>query len=80
MLLKLKISYYFLHLRIHLKLSRMFKKSNNVFTVKTYSWNTVKWKSTEMWNKLVQYFLNLDQLDQSSPKTKSLFTGYFLKN
>ena len=51
----------------------------NISTVKTYGKTSVKYKSTQIWNELVQH-LNLDLLDQSRPKTKNLFIEYFLKN
>ena len=42
----------------------------NICTVKTYG--KVKYKSTQIWNELVQN-LNLDLLDLSRPKTKKPF-------
>ena len=53
--------------------------SPNVCTVKTYDKNTVKQKSSQIWNELVQHNLNLDLLDQSRPKSKNLFAEYFFK-
>ena len=50
-----------------------------VCTVKAYGETSVKYKSTQIWNELVQH-LNLDLLDQSRPKAKNLFIEYFLKN
>ena len=49
-----------------------------VCTVKAYGKTSVKYKSTQIWNELVQH-LNLDLLDQSRPKTKNIFIEYFLK-
>ena len=40
------------------------------FAVKTYGKNSVKQKSTELWNELVQHNPNLGLLDQSGPKAK----------
>ena len=51
----------------------------NICTVKACGKTSVKGKSTQIWNELIQY-LNLDLLDQSRPKTKNLFIEYFLKN
>ena len=50
-----------------------------VCTVKAYGKTSLKYKSAQIWNELVQH-LNLDLLDQSRPKTKNLFIEYFLKN
>ena len=50
----------------------------NVCTVETYGKTSVKYKSTQIWNELVQH-LNLDLLDQSRPKTKNLFIDYFFR-
>ena len=52
---------------------------SNVCPAKTYGKNSVKQKSTQIWNDLVQHNLNLDLLDQSGPKTTNLFIGYFFK-
>ena len=49
----------------------------NICTVKTYGITSVKYKSTQIWNELVQH-LNLDLLDQSRLKAKNLFIKYFL--
>ena len=38
-------------------------------TVKMYGKNSVKQKSKQIWNELIQRNLNLDSLDQSRPKT-----------
>ena len=43
-----------------------------------YGKNSVKYKSTEIWNKL-QRTLNFKVLDQSRPKTKSLINEYSWK-
>ena len=48
----------------------------NICTVKTYGKTSVKYKSTQIWNELVQH-LNLDLLDQSRPKTKYIYIKYF---
>ena len=41
----------------------------NICTVKAYGKSSVKYKSAQIWNELVQH-LNLDLLDQSRPKAK----------
>ena len=45
----------------------------------TYGKNSVKYKSTQIWNEL-QRNLNIDLLDQSRPKTKNLVLEYFLNS
>ena len=52
---------------------------SNFCPVKTYGKNSVKQKSTQIWNDLVQHNLNLDLLDQSRPKTTNLFIEYLFK-
>ena len=44
-----------------------------VFAVKMNGKNSVKQKSTQLWNELVQHNLNLDLLDQSGTKTIKIF-------
>ena len=51
----------------------------NICAVEIYGKTSVKQKSTQIWNELVQHNLNLNLLDQSGPKTKNLFTEFFLK-
>ena len=44
----------------------------NFCTVKMYGKNSFKQHSTQIWNKMVQYNLNLNLLDQIGPKAKNL--------
>ena len=50
-----------------------------VCTVKAYGKTSLKYKSAQIWNELVQH-LNLDLVDQSISKTKNLFIECFFEN